>query len=213
MEEIWGIPSGWGWELSWVCRCGDQCPPQVQMAPQGFWGLQCCPEAMLTTAPGLKVPSCVTTVLPQASHGYLLCCFEDGSAPIQLMGPVPVPPPAATARDGGGPRPGRHRWCWHQTPGHPLLPPQDRGGSQGGHTAPCTLCGDHSHAGKPWALELPPPHGTGSWGCRRARSAAWPQLQLSASPGFGTQDRDILQVPPSKVSACSAVPVALAGAQ
>lgn len=93
MEEIWGIPSGWGWELSWVCRCGDQCPPQVQMAPQGFWGLQCCPEAMLTTAPGLKVPSCVTTVLPQASHGYLLCCFEDGSAPIQLMGPVPVPPP------------------------------------------------------------------------------------------------------------------------
>lgn len=44
--------------------------------------LQCCPVAMLTGALGPKVPSCVTALLPQASHGCLLCCFEDSSALI-----------------------------------------------------------------------------------------------------------------------------------
>lgn len=52
----------------------------------GVQGLRCCPVAMLTAAPGPKVPSCLTAVLPQASRGCLLCSFEDGSAPHPAHG-------------------------------------------------------------------------------------------------------------------------------
>lgn len=56
-------------------------PPWVQTVPvhtrvQG---------AMLTVAPGPKVPSCATAVLLQASRACLLCCFGHGSAPTHLI--------------------------------------------------------------------------------------------------------------------------------
>lgn len=64
----------WGWA-----------PHSGANSSTGVRELRCCPAAMLTAAPGPKVPSCVTAVLPQASCGCLLCCFEDGSAPTQLV--------------------------------------------------------------------------------------------------------------------------------
>ena len=72
-----------------------------------------------------------------------------------------------------------------ESPGCPLLPPRDRGGSRGRHTAPRTQHGDRSRTGQPRAPELPPPRGVGSWGCGRARPAAQPRLQPSASSGSG----------------------------
>lgn len=105
---------GWGWELSWVHRRGDGCPRGAD-GSAGVWGLRCCPVAMLTAAPGPKVPSCVTAVLPQASRGCLLCSFGDRSALTQL---TVFPSAGAAAHAGGGPRPGWHRQCWHQSPGH-----------------------------------------------------------------------------------------------
>lgn len=199
MEETWGADVG-GDGSCHACagvRMGAPPPPPPPGADSftGVPGVRCCPMAMLTAAPGPKVPSCVTTVLPQASRGCLLGCFEDGSAPTQLMGFFLL---GATARDRGGPHPGRHGWCRHQSPSHPLLPPWDHRASQRGHTAPHTPHSDRSRAGEPRAPELPPPHSTGSRGCGRARSVAQPQLQPSAFPGFGAQDRDVLQVPPPK---------------
>lgn len=141
----------------------------------GSRGLQHRPMAMLTAAPGPKVPLVsLLSVKPQASRGCLLCCFEDVSAPTQPMGFLPPQScgtcqarTATKARPAPAPRPG------------------PRGGRAVTAAVPASLAPE---------LPLPP----GSRGCGTARPAAQPRLPV---PGFwGTQDEDTSQAPPSEAA-------------
>lgn len=166
-----GCPQGAGMEEVWV-RMGAVVGTQARgrVSPgcrqrSGGWGLRCCPVATLTAAPGPKVPSCVTAVLPQASRGCLLCSFGARSALTQL---TVFPSAGAVAHAAGGARRGWHRRCCHQSPGHPLASPRHHRGSWGGHRAPRAPHGHHSCGGALRAPEPLLPHGTGSAGLRES---------------------------------------------
>lgn len=140
-----GHRCGWGWELSRVCRRGDRWSPRCRQLHRDL-GAVTLPHGHVDSSPGTKGLFCVTVMLPQASRGCLLCGFEDGSAPTQLMGFLPRQS-RGTCQTWTASR--AARMVPAPKPGRPLLPPQDRGGSRGGHTAPCALRGDRGCAGEP----------------------------------------------------------------
>lgn len=99
-----------------MCTCEDGCLPVCKWLCKGL-GAAILPHGHVDSSTRNKGPFLCHTMLPQASRD---CCFEDGSAPTQLMGFLPL---RAAARDGGGLHPRQQGRCWHHIPSRPLLPP------------------------------------------------------------------------------------------
>lgn len=170
-----GHRRGWGQELWWVCRHGDRWSPRCRQLHRDP-GPATRPHGHVDSSSGTKGPFCATVILPRASRGCLLCCFEDGSAPTQLMG---FCPPRAAARV-------RRGWCRPQSP-----------------AALCSLPGPAGAAGRPRSDRSEPGTGAplprGSRGCGTARAAAQPRLR-SASPGFGAHETETpRRLPPPRL--------------
>lgn len=164
-----------------------QVAPPVQDSSAGIWGLPHCPVAVLTAAPGPKVPF----VSPPCCHRHhVAVCF----AALKMALPPPSSwgchPPGAVARVRHGLRPGQRGRGRHQNPAALCSLP---GTAEAAGEA--TLRSDHS----PAAILAP--------GCHRPRAAAAagqpvPQLSPgSGSPslrGFGAQGEDTSHAPPSE---------------
>lgn len=191
-----GHRCGWGRELSGVRRHGDRWSRRCRQLHRSL-GAATLPHGHVDSSTGTKGPLCVTVMLPRASRGCLLCCFEDSSAPAQPVGFYPpLPQSCGTCQTWTASR--AARTVPAPIPAALCSLPGTAGAAGEGHTVTTAVQASLTP-------ELPLPQGTAP----TARPAAQPRLRLRVLGLWSTRRRHLSSSPLRS----SAAPAVLAGAR